>query len=175
MACPLCGEKRYIRVKSYDVDMVVNKYKHCLNVDVHSYFGDTSIDLYRCLNCGMGYFPNGVEGDSSFYEKLSLFPWYYMEEKPEFDLALEFIRYMKPKSILEIGSGKGAFLDHVRDSFDVHATEQNVKAIEVLRNKGIPLDENGNKYDFIVTFQVLEHVKDLGKFLKWITDKLDKN
>lgn len=175
MRCPLCGEERYIRSKTYDVDMVINKYRQCLNVDVRNYFAESNINLHRCLNCGMGYFPNSVEGDSGFYEQLSLFPWYYMEEKPEFDLALEFIRRIKPKSILEIGSGRGAFLDHVKDSFDVYATEQNLEAVEILRAKGIPLDKDGNKYDFIVTFQVLEHVKMLGTFFKWMTNKLNSN
>ena len=175
MACPLCGEKRFIKIKSFDTKKLANNYRKNLKVNVEKYYKEENLDLLQCINCGMEYFPKGIEGDGKFYENLSRFDWYYMEDKFEYRVALKKIRELKPKSILEIGSGQGFFLDHVRDCFQVHATEHNPDAIRVLKEKGIPLDEEGMKYDFIVTFQVLEHVKDLGNFVKWILSKIEKD
>lgn len=172
MVCPLCGEKQYIKLKKYDTKEIIRCYKDDLHVDVNMYFNQDTMDLHQCINCGLGYFPTGIEGDGDFYKKLSLFPWYYMKEKAEFCIALRHIRRLRPASVLEIGCGKGHFLDHIRDSFAVHATEQNPEAITVLKEKGIPLDQDGNQYDFVVTFQVLEHVKDLRPFLEWAVSKV---
>ena len=173
MSCRLCGNNKYIKLRSYYTKDIIKIYQDIFSLDVREYFKEDRLDLYQCAECSLQYFPNGVEGKSDFYEQLSKIDWYYMKDKYEYDYAIKKIISAKPESILEIGCGKGYFLDRVKDSFFVRATEQNLEAIEELKAKGIMLDDNQTKYDFIVSFQVLEHVKDIGDFIAWLRDKLN--
>ncbi len=173
MGCPLCGKTRYIKLRSYEVREIVKTYQDIFSIDVASYFHEDILELHQCVECSLQYFPSGIEGKSDFYESLSKVDWYYMKDKYEYEYAIKNIIAVKPNSILEIGCGKGYFLERVKDSFFVRATEQNLEAIEGLKAKGIILDDGSTKYDFIVSFQVLEHVKNIGDFLAWLKGKMN--
>lgn len=173
MSCPLCNEKKYIKLSEGPVDTIIKRYKKMYSIDTAKYFSDETLELRQCIGCGLEYYPNGKEGDDDFYEAFSKFGGYYLKDKFEYKWLLQKIREIKPQSILEIGCGNGYFLDHLKDSFDVRATEHNPAAVRVLEEKGIQLDKDGNTYDLICSFQVMEHVKDLGDFLNWLMGKLN--
>lgn len=176
MACPLCNEKRFVNIKDYNCEELVKQYKAAFSVDVSGYFdGIKQLSLRQCVNCYLKYFPDGKEGNANFYATLSKQPWYYMKEKFEYDYAMNKIVEYKPSSILDVGCGEGFFLEHFKDSFEVRGSEHNPDAIRVLNSKGIKLDDDSMKYDFIVCFQVLEHVKNVKEFLDWIYGKLNAN
>ena len=174
MACPLCNEKRFVNIKGYNCKELIRQYKTAFSVDVSAYFNELdNLSLYQCVNCYLKYFPDGKEGNADFYEILSKEPWYYQKEKFEYDSALNKIVEYKPKSILDVGCGEGFFLEHFKDSFEVRGSEYNPDAIKALESKGIRLDDDSMKYDFIVCFQVIEHIKNVHDFLDWIYSKLN--
>lgn len=175
MVCPFCGSKRYIKLHTYSAAEIVKKYKDTFMLDVGDSFSSEQLELHQCVECYLEYFCDGGEGDSSFYAKLSKHPWYYAEDKSEYDYAIKKLLQVKPQSVLEIGSGRGLFLDRIKASFDVRATEQNPVAIQELQKKGVLLDDGESSYDFVVSFQVFEHVKDLSAFMKWVTEKVKEN
>lgn len=175
MSCPLCNEEKYIRLSEEPVQKVINRYKELYAINVDDYFDGEILELRQCIKCGLEYYPAGKEGDEKFYEAFSKFDGYYQHDKYEYSYLLRKIREINPQSVLEIGCGNGYFLDHLKDCFDVRATEHNPAAIRALEAKGIQLDEENKKYDLVCSFQVMEHVKDLGQFMQWLMTKLNPN
>ena len=55
-------------------------------------FEDISVDTIskkKCVDCDLIYFDPEFYGDSALYENLCKFPWYYENDKWEFDIAVE--------------------------------------------------------------------------------------
>ncbi|MBE6105752.1 bifunctional 2-polyprenyl-6-hydroxyphenol methylase/3-demethylubiquinol 3-O-methyltransferase UbiG [Anaerovibrio lipolyticus] len=173
MACPLCNAEKYIKLSEERVDNIVLRYKKMYKIDTSKFFTTEKLELRQCVDCRMEYYPYGQEGDADFYEAFSRRDGYYVQDKYEYKWLLRKICEINPQSILEIGCGEGYFLDHLKDSFEVRATEHNPAAIEILKSKGIELDEDGKTYDLICSFQVMEHVKEIGDFLNWLMGKLN--
>jgi 2-polyprenyl-3-methyl-5-hydroxy-6-metoxy-1,4-benzoquinol methylase len=172
--CPLCESNRYIVKEIIKVEKLVIDYMWLMDILDH-FNGIEEIGLYECVECGLVYFNPGFEGSDLFYRKLSEQPDYYMNNKSEFDYAIQKLIEINPERILEIGSGIGLFLDKIRNAFNVSAIETSSKAIEVLNEKGINLDDGNSKYDFIISFQVIEHISDVKSFLTDILYKLKSN
>ena len=107
MSCVLC-KYRYVsvldKIKSGDL---VRLYRKFLNVDF-SYLIKQDFIYYECQNCKLRYYDPPITGDEKFYQELQKFGWYYMDSKKEFEIAKLHIN--EQDRILEIGSGKGAFL-----------------------------------------------------------------
>jgi 2-polyprenyl-3-methyl-5-hydroxy-6-metoxy-1,4-benzoquinol methylase len=85
------------------------------------------------------------------------------------------------KKLLEIGSGSGAFLSLSTNYFDsVSGVELDINAKDFLKKKGLNIFSNledieGQKFDVIVMFHVLEHLLDPVFFIKNISKYLNEN
>jgi len=106
-------------------------------------------------------------GDAKFYEMLQANSWYYMNEKPEYDLVQDFIIKNVKGSVLEIGGGSGYFAKKIADHVTYTGLEFNQLAIQKARLNEITMirqsieehsDVCVNEYDCVVSFQVLEHI-----------------
>lgn len=171
--CILCNSSKLIKKKSFSASEIRDKYSSFLldfNIDI--FFEEDTLTLMQCGDCSIQFFEGAKPGDGLFYEKLQQFDWYYEQDKPEFDYVIDKIIDLKPYHILEVGAGKGAFLDKIKDAYKVKASEFNEIAIQVLQEKDIELDMDEDKYDMIVSFQVLEHVESPGEFLQTQLNKL---
>jgi len=117
-------------------------------------------------------------GDEVLYEQLQVFDWYYMVDKEEYQIAMQYIP--KEGSVLEVGAGKAAFASLVGvDRYT--GLEFNNKAVERASSAGITLIKeavevhairNLHHYDAVVSFQVLEHVSSPAEFIKGCVDCL---
>lgn len=134
-----------------------------------------SFDLYQCQVCGIKSFDKVLPADSELNSALQELPFYYEESKGEFNYAIELISRLVPKKILEIGAGRGYFLEKLKNSYDVRAVEYSDKSLMFLQEKNIKFDEKGLTYDFICAFQVMEHIENLTEFLKFCDEKLEVN
>ena len=136
-------------------------------------WGQGSCEITTCADCGSGFATPFVAGDAKFYNLA-----YPRVEHPK--MKWEFLRTIRElqkrdtsgKSALEIGSGKGAFLDLACPRFfdpkDVIALEYNDLAVAELRAKGYDaasrdirdaaLDGYSHSRNFIFAFQVIEHM-----------------
>lgn len=171
MKCKLCGCEKMIKLRSIDVKYIQSFYK----IDISKYFRNDQFIQYMCTNCQIKSFDGVIPADSAFYDYIQELPMYYESDKYEFKKAIECILKYKPKKILEIGAGRGYFLEKIKDSFEVRATEYSEKSLKYLKSKGIQLDKDDDTYDFIVSFQVLEHVDNLADLLNFIDKKLETN
>lgn len=160
---------------SIECRKIIENYR-AFNIDVSKYFAEINeISVYRCLDTDYRFFyPTNVSGDSSFYEQLQKFEWYYMPWKWEHGQAEEYL--LPNMRILEVGCGNGAFIEKVKDKVtSVVGLELNQRAVERGQKRGITIlnesiEQHSEKfegtYDLVCSFQVLEHIADVRSFLE---------
>jgi len=173
-SCPLCGSKKYVKISVKSSSEVIHDYKRMFNVDVEKFFPEKTFESLKCVVCDLQSYHTVIPGDSGFYDQMQMHSFYYEPDKPEFVFALEKIMEVSPKRILEIGCGEGLFLQRIKNAYDVSCSEFSEKSIEKLKKAGIRFDEKNDKYDFVMTFQVLEHVSDAHGFLEHAVSKLEE-
>jgi len=174
--CIICRNKKFDLISSHIRDS--NKHK-----------------VIRCVKCGhvqLCPVPTPEE-DKKFYDKqlqdAGIKYFFKLSElgrlsAPDVDRRAALIRKLirKNKKILEIGSGDGFFLERMTqygyDIVGIEVSEQrrkNSKKITKAKVLDIDLIEhvpNIGKYDSILLFQVLEHIRDPVIFLKNISKLL---
>ncbi|AVK82803.1 hypothetical protein C3943_04120 [Lysinibacillus sp. B2A1] len=179
MECILCKNNTVKKKFFYSNQEIYDKYnlinnKFSMN-NLEKYFVGNYTMLLECTTCKVQFFDKVVPADGEFYSMLvDNSTSYYKTDRDEFDFAIQKILDTDAKKILEIGAGNGHFADRVQEVFDIYVTELNPHARNKLIEKGHKLDSKGNTYDFIVSFQVLEHIKDPNLFLTEIVNKLDR-
>jgi 2-polyprenyl-3-methyl-5-hydroxy-6-metoxy-1,4-benzoquinol methylase len=145
-------------------------------IDVSRFFnGLKEIQLYRCLDTGYRFFyPFNLSGDNRFYKDLQKFPWYYFDWKWEYNMALKQVR---PKDkVLEIGCGQGDFIAKLeKDGASCLGLEFNDAALAMCKEKKLDVKNetiqqhaavNPEKYDVVCSFQVMEHIAEIGEAIR---------
>jgi len=129
------------------------------------------------------YTPSRLAGSADLYQQLQKLSWYYMPDKWEFRRAIQLLRLLQRDtlnsqmpSILEIGVGKGYFLEQASHAgFEVAGVELNPDAAAMAQRKGYRIfcsdlsaliDSDHQQWDVICSFQVLEHLSDPHTFLQ---------
>ncbi len=140
--------------------------------------GDVSVDfgVYECQACGL------VQLDSApvHYFREVIRSSAYSKEMREFRLG-QFAKWvdsygLSNKRILEVGCGRGEFLELLRTSgIDAIGLEHNVASVEHCRRLGLSVVHGyptasggaveGSPYDGFCSFSFLEHAADLRDFL----------
>lgn len=170
---PLTQTADVLRVGKLLPAELIQAWKQNFGIDIAARLeGITAIDIYRCKKTDLVFFwPPDLEGDENLYQQLSLHDWYYMENKWEYDRAIE--DFARCKRILEIGCGTGEFLVKLKKKgLEAEGLETNRQAAEVARAKGLTVFSQGmdqlnpeDPYDGVCFFQTLEHAADTHGFL----------
>ena len=177
MKCIVCdssvSDKNIIEL--FKVVDLKDIYKRDLNLNV---LGDRrdeeKVSVIRCPRCDIVYFNPIMSGDEKFYEDISKNEWYYPSEKFEFDLAAKFIN-KKQISVLEVGAGRGSFAKKLDKQVRYVGLEFNDNAVALAQKENISiykksikdfLSENTERFNAVISFQVLEHVTSPNIFLK---------
>lgn len=163
--CPLCSNKKFFSIREYNISHLSNLWIKGFGFNPFEKIEAVALKKCRCLQCDLIFYDPLFPGDEKFYEKLSsIMPGYYDSERWEFDKAIEIIQDKKPNSILEIGCGTGNFLDKIRHAVDdLAGIEINAKAINTCLQKSLSVSNDipDQKYDMIVTFEVMEHIHEI--------------
>ncbi len=166
-------------------------------------FTKYSFNYERCLNCGSLYCnprPNDEQlgalyknsESSQFWSKV-FFPAVAEARKeklfrPKAKEIREVFKSKVPDSakIIDIGAGHGLLLDELKNEWpqaSFFAIEPDLNSAEVLKKKGYQtfvkhaqdMNASDGKFDLAVSFEVIEHVGDLHKFLSSIADLIAQN
>jgi SAM-dependent methyltransferase len=172
---PITGLPKVAHIRNVNCDDIIQGYKNQLDIDVSRFFSQKEIALYKCLDTGYCfYYPFTISGDSSFYKELQNIHWYYQDWKYEYAIAAQLIK--NSDKVLEVGCGKGSFLKYLKgQNIDACGLELNEEVIMntqfsdiTIKNETIEChaDENRSCYDWVVSFQVLEHISDIRSFIE---------
>jgi 2-polyprenyl-3-methyl-5-hydroxy-6-metoxy-1,4-benzoquinol methylase len=128
--------------------------------------------LVKCINCGFVFakqIPSTEEledwySNYSYNEEEYLSPVTVLSYNKLLD---EFEKYRSNNKLLDVGCGRGAFLQVAKKrGWEVYGTEYSAKAINICEQKGInmkagilnPKDFEGVNFDIITSFEVIEHI-----------------
>lgn len=150
---------------------LVALYRRELATDIASLV-DGDLEFYFCPRCHIKFFYPVIPGDEPFYNSLQEFDWYYVTDKPEYQVAK--VHIASGDTVLDVGSGRGAFAGHLP-----HATfiglDASEHAGEMARSAGVDVrcqsiedyaESQSQSVDVVTAFQVLEHVADPHAFVE---------
>ncbi|HSD74461.1 MAG TPA: class I SAM-dependent methyltransferase [Steroidobacteraceae bacterium] len=170
-ACLLCGSTDLRRLAALDPQVLRVAYRDTYDVEITLPPLD-NIEYLLCTSCDLRFFLPPVAGPAEFYRQLQKIPWYYRDEKAEYDIAAWHIG--PADAVLEVGAGKGVFARHIRCR-SYAGLETSPDAVAIARGEGVDLRQedlqthssrNPGRYDVVCAFQVLEHVPDPLSFLQ---------
>jgi 2-polyprenyl-3-methyl-5-hydroxy-6-metoxy-1,4-benzoquinol methylase len=170
--CPMCHSDDVEVQETLSVAHITQLYRQSFQIDVAAEFGsEESVRFCRCSQCDLRFFDPQASGSEAFYNALQAQPWYYQEQKEEFELAR---RHIKPTdSVLEVGGGAGAFAQGLK-SREYLGLELSRDAIERAKKLGVNMLQQSiqehagshqQRYDVVCAFQVLEHISDVHDFI----------
>jgi SAM-dependent methyltransferase len=179
MNCPLCDAEKNIITRRSTLAELREDWRSSFGFDPFpSEFLTSYIDKRRCSSCHLEYFDPPFYGDADFYARISKQPWYYEQNKWEFDVAAEIVSRFEPENLLEIGCGSGYFLEKIALlNLAVEGVDINRDAVASCKAKGLKVDainvfEITKLYDMVVLFQVLEHMENSKELFEFLASKL---
>lgn len=177
--CPLCGGANTVAMKPLPIEAIA---AHWQAVGYHvrdAFSWPETIEKCICLDCDLRFFSPQVVGGPDLYAALGRTNIYYGPAKWEF---IEVLRRLaqRPRggSLLEYGCGRGWFLEQSARFFDsAVGLDFNTAAVADCRARGldvraIELESIDQRFDTIVSFQVVEHVANPGETLRRLVQML---
>jgi SAM-dependent methyltransferase len=170
--CPLCGSGDTLFETRISAESIVKSYIAAQRELVkHDLRGTPWIQVYHCQRCHVVFFDPELPGSPEYYASFQAFDWYYLEDKPEYDMA---IKWMPPSArVLEVGCGVGWF-GRKLTSGQYTGLEYSHAAAEKARASGLDVRTQSIEehavacpaaYQVVCSFQVLEHVSGPGAFI----------
>lgn len=173
---PLFNDRDCEVSRIFELQRLVGDWLDTFGIDVQRLTKDCTI-LYEYRHIPTGYFffkPDSFVGDDQFYAQLQKFDWYYSKNRLEFQNVMG--RLSPTSFLLEVGCGEGAFLEQCREKgIRGVGIELNSKAADIAKAKGLSVSataiesfarEFTNSFDYVCSFQVLEHISNPKPFLE---------
>jgi SAM-dependent methyltransferase len=174
--CPVCGSLHHYVLWTKTSAELVEMWRQHLGMDIRSELGGmANLELRECGTCEVQFFSPCVTGGESLYHALQKNDWYYMDDKWEHRKA--FAEIAQGQRVCEVGCGQGAFVERVNRAGrgDAVGLELNSEAVAMAKVCHVPVEcvlleeyamGNPKVFDFVCSFQVLEHVSDPLGFVK---------
>jgi SAM-dependent methyltransferase len=182
---PLTGYDNVTLLKTFSTQKIISDWQVFFDIDINAELDSCSdFYLFQCNITGLRFFyPLDIFGSAQLYEKLMKFEWYYMSDKWEYQIALQDLQGYG--TALEVGCGHGHFVRQANQKgIQIEGIDSNDRAVLEAQQDGLNIHRqsvkdilvhNKNQYDYLCSFQVLEHLPNPLEFLKDCTDLLKPN
>lgn len=172
--CPLCRATSATVVWSVDYETIWRTLREQWDADIPAqvrrpYDEVGQARLHRCNGCGLQYFSPLLPGTPEFYATVSQNPRYYVDDRWEFGQVVASLA--AGESVIDFGSGKGAFLFAARRRAGRIVGCDHNTAFVVDGAGDVELEHEGfaelaqryeGEFDVATSFHVLEHVTAVG-------------
>jgi len=178
---PITRSSNCTLVSSIPPQEIIEGWKIRYGLDISEELeGCEELKLFRCKDTDLYFFtPCFAAGTSHLYEQLQNYDWYYQDSTWEHDMAFKGLQGCR--SVLEVGCGKGAFVERLcRTGYiEAEGIELNRQAVEFAQSQSVNVrrldlrqlaDEEPNSFDAVCSFQVLEHVSEPFEFIEALID-----
>jgi len=130
--------------------------------------------------------PLDTAGSETLYQELQKLDYYYVEDKWEYDQAVQLLPLSCPElKVLEVGCGRGYFVNKLKQiGVEVVGLELNQSAVDYAQSQNLPVHRESLKnwtqkypqqYTVICSFQVLEHIAQPKEFIQQCLNGLAPN
>jgi hypothetical protein len=177
-SCPLCNKDLSQSVLTF------NNFQFF--TDSNSHPKVTDIDIHQCNNCGTLY-NNPIYTDEGFLNLFSEAGQSYGMTEGRCDEQIEYLNkhniLQNSNSVLDLGCYEGKFLTYFPQSIKKAGIDIDLPSLKIAKKKLPDIDfycqdlekfNTGEKYDLIVMFHVLEHLKNPLDTLKNILNSSHK-
>ena len=182
MKSPLTDSYDTQLIQEIEKSSIVDGYKRAFNIDVDDELkGIDKVQLWKCNQTDLNFFsPRSAAGGEELYKALRKNNWYYKPWKWEHDFAISQVK--ENSEILEVGCAEGSFLEKCKELKNCKVTglELNSDAVDIAKTKklNVVLEDimtfNTTQYDYVLMFQVLEHINDLKPFFQKVVSLTKK-
>ncbi|MEN9243630.1 MAG: class I SAM-dependent methyltransferase [Gloeomargarita sp. DG02_5_bins_242] len=185
---PLSGSTNIRLIRSYPAQELIARWQKNFNFDITpELHGHPAIELYECLDTGLYFFtPWDTAGSEALYQELQKLDFYYMEEKWEYDQALQLLQPLSPEhKVLEVGCGRGYFVKKLKKlGIEITGLELNQLAVNYAQAQSLSVHRESlenwaqkypGQYTAVCSFQVLEHIAQPKQFIQHCLDCLAPN
>lgn len=172
--CPVCKSARVSLLTEFTAESAANYFcpasrdpgRHGrLATVIAGLWGGDGCRLQLCDDCALCFAWPHVAGDSAFYDILHEQQG-YPTQRWEYDVVASDPSVSAGGSVLDIGTGNGAFLKQLPANWRRHATESTVVARAALAAQGVDaraaLEDFDagfdGRFDLITLFQSIEHI-----------------
>jgi 2-polyprenyl-3-methyl-5-hydroxy-6-metoxy-1,4-benzoquinol methylase len=180
--CPLTGKPGTLLRRKSAEEIFSSYASYCgreLPLEFKSRYFSATVEEYYSSQSGLRWYSPDILGDSDYYATLSsIYPWYYNTDTWDKQIAIEILAERSPKSILEIGCGRGAFIKKLHEKgLDAAGIDINEQAVADAKRDGLLVYNSlesvpySGKLDTLCLFQTIEHVSKPGEFLKPFIDQ----
>jgi SAM-dependent methyltransferase len=167
MLCPLTGSADVEILQGIPAAYLIDRYRRDLGIDVGAAFaGVESIAFCESPATGLKFFSPPVTGADDMYVALRGQGWYDPADKFEFGIGAAQVR--PGERVLDVGCGAGHFARHVPDAdYTGHDSDAGGKGAATLSGDLADLArDQGETFDVVTAFQVLEHAVDPVAFVR---------
>lgn len=169
LPCPCCKAQLGATEITYQLHDILHKWESngiAFSQDTWADYPDNiELQLFQCKKCGYGIFSPMTIGSEAFYTDITRNE-YYLPDRWDFHVAIKALRSANAHSVLDVGCGRGAFLDMVLKQLPgatCYGNDANPAIRDVLP-QGVTLHVNlkdaPDDLDAVTLFQVIEHVAD---------------
>ncbi|MCF6296764.1 MAG: class I SAM-dependent methyltransferase [Flavobacteriaceae bacterium] len=183
---PISGTNNVLLLNQIESKVLIENYRQYYKIDITNLFINTpTVKIYKCLDSGYSfYYPFHIAGDDEFYQHFGKLDWYYLPWKWEHQQCASLVK--DGDRVLEVGAGRGDFIAHLSKLKKINAVglELNSDVVKKANSSGIklinqPIEDYAklapNSYDIVCSFQVLEHITNVGEVIQAMIKCLKPN